>query len=169
MPAFPAPLDSFLTVTELDEGATSFGPMFQHKFRETIPDFPCHLGVFLRLDGPRLVPLSYLHFRPFGDIMLVGGGCTDGRAFALMTPEQCAQVKAAGGILLHNLRYGFERFADRCDAFFGYCGDPRAYEVDMQAGFVPTPHERLIARWHKPLDEVRRRALIAKAHAIGPF
>ena len=62
-----------------------------------------------------------------------------------------------------------EPYADRCDAYFGHCGDARAYEVDMQAGFEPTGHDQLIVRWHKPLDPVRRRALVAKAHAIGAF
>jgi hypothetical protein len=63
----------------------------------------------------------------------------------------------------------FVRLADACEVYFGYCGDPRAYEVDMQAGFVPTQHDKLIARWHKLLDPARREVLIAKAHAIGPF
>jgi hypothetical protein len=39
----------------------------------------------------------------------------------------------------------------------------------MQAGFEPTRHDLLIARWHRPLDAHRREELVAKVHALGPF
>ena len=42
-------------------------------------------------------------------------------------------------------------------------------KLRVKAGFDPTAHDQLIVRWHKPLDPVRRRALVAKAHAIGAF
>lgn len=166
---FPAPLDAFLSITELDEGQTWFGPLFERKFGHPVPDYPAHLGIFYRSREGWMRPLAYLHFLPFGDIMLVGGLCTDGAVFAAMQPEESAAIRDAGGVMVHGLRYGFRRLANRCDAYFGYCGDPRAYEVDMQAGFVPTEHDKLIVHWHKPLDAMRTRALIAKAHAIGPF
>ncbi len=86
-----------------------------------------------------------------------------------MSEPQREQISAAGGAMVHGLRHAFLKLADDCDAYFGYCGDPRAWEVDMAAGFVPTEHDKLIARWHKPLDPVRTRSLVAKAHAIGPF
>jgi hypothetical protein len=78
-------------------------------------------------------------------------------------------VHEGGGLYLHALRWAFAHYADRCEAYFGYCGDRRAWDVDMAAGFEPTEHEKLIARWHKPLHENVRRALVAKAHALGPF
>ena len=52
---------------------------------------------------------------------------------------------------------------------FGYAGDERAYEVDLKAGFRPTGHQHLIAHFHKPVTDERRRHLIEKIHAIGPF
>ncbi len=166
---FPAPLDTFLTITELDEAGTWFGPLFARKFGHPVPDYPYHVGIFYRSREGWTRPLSYLHFLPFGDILLVGGLCTDGEVFASMQPHERDAIRDAGGVMVHGLRYSFRRLADRCDAYFGYCGDPRAYEVDMQAGFVPTQHDKLIVHWHKPLDDMRRRALVAKANAIGPF
>jgi hypothetical protein len=166
---FPEPLNSFLAITELDDARPFFGELFRRKFGDPMPTYRHHFGVFLDMGDGSFVPLSYLHFMPFGDIILVGGLCTDGRTFARMNPEQRSQIDASGGVMVHALRYAFVHLADACDAFFGYCGDPRAYAVDMQAGFEPTEHDKLIARWHKPLDPVRRRSLIAKAHAIGPF
>lgn len=167
--ALPEPLSDFIVVTEVDDARAFFGALFQRKFGDPVPGHEHHIGVFYRAQDGAFVPLSYLHFMPFGDIILVGGLCTDGRVFERMSDNERAAVRAAGGVMVHALRYAFAHLAARCDAYFGYCGDPRAYEVDMQAGFEPTGHDKLIARWHKPLDPVRRRSLIAKAHAIGPF
>ena len=165
----PAPLNTFLAITELDDAAPFFGDLFRRKFGDPIPADKHHFGVFFKTADGGFVPLSYLHFMPYGEIQLVGGLCTDGRTFERMSEWQRGQIRIAGGVMVHALRYVFERLAQTCDAYFGYCGDPRAYEVDMQAGFEPTPHDKLIARWHKPLDAARRDRLIAKANAIGPF
>jgi hypothetical protein len=165
----PLALSDFIVVTEIDDARPFFGALFQRKFGDPIPEQAHHLGIFYRASDGTFVPLSYLHFMPFGDIILVGGLCTDGRSFERMSDHERARVRDAGGVMVHGLRYAFVHLADRCDAYFGYCGDPRAYEVDMQAGFEPTAHDKLIARWHKPLDPIRRRSLIAKAYAIGPF
>jgi hypothetical protein len=166
---FPQPLDQFLAITELDDAAPFFGELFRRKFGDPIPAEKHHLGVFYRAGDGSFVPLSYLHFMPYGELSLVGGLCTDGRAFARMSEAERTAIAAAGGVMVHALRYAFVRLADTCEAYFGYCGDPRAWEVDVQAGFVPTEHDKLIARWHKPLDEARKQSLVAKAHAIGPF
>ncbi len=166
---FPEPLRGFLSITELDDASPFFGALFQRKFGHPVPDYPVHLGVFHDAGDGSFRPLSYLHFLPFGDIMLVGGLCTDGAVLRGMREEQRAAIDAAGGVMVHALRYAFARLADRCDAYFGYCGDARAYEVDLQAGFEPAGHDKLLVRWNTPLDDTRRRALVAKAHAIGPF
>ncbi|HET9031999.1 MAG TPA: hypothetical protein VFN25_03740 [Dokdonella sp.] len=162
-------LDDFIVVTEVAEGPAFAESVFQRKFKLSVPDFPHHIVTFYRQTWNCFVPMSYLHVRPWGDFHLVGGGCTDGRVFEMMTGAQREEVNQAGGLLLGALRYSFARFADRCEAYFGYCGDPRAYEIDMQAGFVPTQHERLIARWHKPLTPERKLELIAEAHKLIPF
>ena len=158
-----------IIVTEVADGAFFAAPIFRRKFNEDPPSFPHHLVTFYRESELSHVPLSYVHFRAFDEVMLVGGGCTDGRGFARMSEAEREHVRAGGGLLLHALRYGFTRFADRCEAYFGYCGDARAYEVDMAAGFVPTQHHFLIAHWHRDLPAARREELIAKVHAIGPF
>lgn len=165
----PESLAEFIVVTEIDDARPFFGDLFQRKFGDTVPTGKHHLGVFYRTPLHSFVPLSYLNFMPFGDIILVGGLCTDGRTFEQMSEQERQRVRDVGGVMVHALRYAFVHLADLCDAFFGYCGDPRAYEVDIRAGFEPTGHDKLIARWHKLLDPVRRRSLVAKALAIGPF
>lgn len=162
----PAP--DFILLSEIDDWRIA-RPVFQRKFRADPPATPHHVVSFYRAPDGALWPASYVHFRPFGDIYLVGGASTDGDVLRRMTESERAAVQEGGGLYLQALRWAFARYADRCDAYFGYCGDARAWDVDMAAGFEPTGHEKLIARWHKPLHENVRRALVAKAHALGPF
>ena len=165
----PPVIEPLIVITEVGDASPFFGELFRRKFGDPIPDYPHHIGVFHRGADGCFTPLSYLHLLPHRDLILVGGGCTDGDAIRRLPAADRDAIRDAGGLLLHALRYAFERFADRCDAYFGHCGDARAYEVDMQAGFEPTAHEQLIVHWHKPLDQERRRALVAEAHAIGAF
>jgi hypothetical protein len=169
IPMLPAAIEPTIVITEVDDARPFFGDLFRRKFGDPMPAYPHHVGTFHRCADGRFTPLSYLHLLPHGDIILVGGGCTDGEAIRSLPEADRTAIREAGGLLLHALRYSFERFADRCDAYFGHCGDARAYEVDMQAGFEPTMHDQLIVRWHKPLDPLRRRELVAKAHALGAF
>ena len=167
MPLPPKP--DFLLITEFDAAAGVMGETFQRKFSHPIPEWKHDLVAFVRLVNGTLVPLSYAKFMPFANVFLVGGCCTDGRAFAHMEPAQRDALSAAGGSMAHVLRHGFARYAERCDAYFGYCGDARAWEVDLSAGFEPTGIDKLLVHWHKPLDPTLKKALVAMVDAVGPF
>ena len=161
-------IDGFL-VSEVEDGAFFAGHTFARKFGSAPPAMPHHVCAFWRQAPGQLRMLSYAHFMPFGDIVLVGGACTDGEALRAMPAATRDAVMAGGGAFAHVLRHGFARFANECEAFFGYCGDARAEEVDLANGFSKTEHTHLLVNFHKPLHEVMQRALIAKAAAIGPF
>lgn len=165
----PPPLRGFLTITEVDSGDFLIGDLFRRKFGGGPPDVPHHLVVLYRDRAGGLHVAGYSHMRPFGDVYLSGGSCTDGSVIARMDAGQRKALYGAGGALFLILRYAFRRYADQCDAFFGHCGNARALEVTRAAGFVPAGHQHLIVHWHKPLHEAVQRALIAKAHALGPF
>lgn len=163
-------LRPFIVITEVDDGRAFAEHIFQRKFRQSAPDFAHHIVAFYRHRDDHLVPLSYVHFTQYSPtLMLAGGGCTDGRAFALMDEAQRALVNAAGGLLAHTQLYGFAKFADRCEAFGGYCGDARAAAVHASVGYEATPHDHLIVKWHKPLSQARRAGIIETLKAIGPF
>ncbi len=164
-----ATLPPFVTCTEVDDGPFFVSGLFRRKFNGEPPAAAHHLLALVRLPSQQLAPACYAHFMPFGDIFLVGGVCTDGEVLrALPEPERLA-LKHCGGLYLHLLSYGFRRFAGHCEAFFGYCGDARAEEVNLAAGFVHTGHPHLLVHFHRQTHEVMQRALIAKAAAIGPF
>jgi hypothetical protein len=163
-------LAPFILLSEVDNGPAFAEHIFQRKYRASVPDFPHHVVAFYKHADDHLVPLSYVHFRPWaGSLMLVGGGCTDGRGFALMSESQRALVREAGGLLAQTQLFGFRKFGDRCDAFGGFCGDARAWQVDMSVGYTPTEHQHLIVKWHKPLSDARRAEVVRELHAIGPF
>jgi len=167
--ALPNSLQGLVSLCEISDGAFVATDLFQRKFGQPPPGDPHHLVALIRTPSGAFIPACYAHFRAFGDICLVGGGATDGRAFSSLTPGQGQSIRDAGGLFYFVLRFGFERFADRFYAFFGHCGDPRAEEVDLRAGFRHTPVDKLLIYTPKPLLEQVERALVAKAAALGPF
>jgi hypothetical protein len=162
-------LASVLTVTEVQDGPFFVDELFQRKFGAPAPRLAHHVVAFHKQGPQQPRVLGYAHFLPFGDIILVGGVCTDGRAFEAMPEAQREAIRAAGGVYHQVLRWAFAHYADCCEAYFGYCGDARAEEVNLRSGFARTAHPHLLVNFHKPLHEVMQRALVAKAHAIGPF
>ncbi|MBS0439734.1 MAG: hypothetical protein JSS33_10025 [Proteobacteria bacterium] len=165
----PTALHGFLTITEVDDAGFLVGPLFQQKFGESPPGEPRHIVCLYRDSNNAQHVVGYSHMRPFGDVYLSGGSCTSGDTLRRMQPQEREIVDASGGIWFHLLKYAFRKYADCCDAFFGHCGNPRALEVALAAGFIKTGHEPIIVNWHKPLHETFKRALLAKVVALGPF
>lgn len=162
-------IEDRLIVTEVVDGPFLASGIFNRKFGGNAPDYGHHLLALYRRHAHHYLPVGYLNLLPWESVILVGGGCTDGAAFPYMTAEDRQKVTEAGGILYYLLRYGFEQFADRCEAFYGHVGDPRAEEVDLRAGFVHTGHENLIVNFHRPLPDSTKAELTAKVLALGPF
>ena len=167
--ALPEALQPFLSITEVDH-STPFGQkIFRRKYRQDPPDFEKHLVCFFQDNYGAYHVAGYSHMTPHGNVYLSGGSCTDGDVIRLMSEKQRELVSANGGILHHILKYAFDKYAGHCRAFFGHCGDARAWEVVMAVGFVPTEHQYLIAHWHQPIDDAEKAALVAKINAIGAF
>ncbi|HEY0180406.1 MAG TPA: hypothetical protein VGC30_12370 [Dokdonella sp.] len=165
----PQTVRGFLTITEIDAADFLAGALFQRKFGSAPPDVGHHLVALYRDPAGALRLAGYSHMRAFGEVFLSGGSCSEGDTIRAMTAAERDAVYAAGGVWYLILKYAFRRYADECDAFFGHCGDRRALEVAHAAGFVDAGPPHLIVNWHKPLQEVVRRALIAKVEALGPF
>jgi hypothetical protein len=168
MQTLARPFEDFL-ITPVNDGPFFVDELFQRKFGHAAPDFGHAVVGFYRKNRQQFIPLSFLCFIPHEEVLLVGGGMTDGSVFAQMQGDLGTQLRKSGGALYHMLKFGFNHYKDQCEAFFGHAGDPRAYEVDMRAGFEPTQHEHLIAHFHKPVSENRKQVLIEKIHAIGSF
>lgn len=162
-------LDGRFAICEVSNGRFFAGHIFLRKLGGELPDHGRHLVAFYRHDATRFTPLGYLNILGHDGQALVGGGSVDGRAFVDVPEADALAIRAAGGVLYALLRYAFETLAPDYQAFFGYCGDARAEEVDLRAGFRHTRYEHLLAHFHRPLPAARREALIDRVHALGPF
>ncbi len=158
-----------LLITTVDDGPFFINEMFQKKFGHPAPDHGLSVVCFYRNNWDHFLPVCYINFLPYEEVMLVGGGMTDGRAFAHMTGGLAEKISSSEGVFYHVLKFGFDKFKGQCEAYFGHAGDKRAYEVDMKAGFEPTKYQHLIANFHKPLTTERKNYLIEKVHGIGSF
>ncbi len=167
--SLPDALAGFVCVTEVAAGRFFVEDLFQRKFASPPPDFGRHIVAFYKDAQGAFLPASYLHLWTQDSIGLVGGGCTDGRVLRTMNDAQRRALTAEGGLLRQTLLYCFTQFATGLEAFFGHCGDARAKEVDLAAGFVETEDPYLLVRWTQPLPAERRQALFAQAMAIGAF
>jgi hypothetical protein len=143
--------------------------LFRRKFGEGAPDYGHAIVGFYRHDWQRFTPIAYSNFLPHESVILVGGSMTDGEAFKRMPEATAAAIAESGGMYYHLLRFGFDHFADDCEAFFGRAGDPRAWDVGIRAGFEPTQYAHLRALFHRPINEERKIELIEQIHALGPF
>jgi hypothetical protein len=165
----PPELHAFITITELDNATFLAGSLFKHKFKSSIPDFPRHIvAIYRDTDGASHIA-SYSHMRPFGSVYLSGGSCSSGDTIRRMLPHERATLTDAGGPWYFILKYAFRKYADCCDAFFGYCGDARALKVALAAGFKSTEHPYIIVNWHKPLSGATRQRLSDEVLSKGPF
>src|SRR5690606_24072082 len=164
----PVALRERLLITEIAQGAFVVEEMFRRKFGDPPPRHPHHVVALVRSAAGAFVPIGYTHFHRVGDICLVGGMSTDGRAFAHLDDAARALVRDAGGLAGFLLHYGFAHFG-WASAFFGHVGDARARAVDLRAGFRDSGHPYLMVYSPRPLVAQSRQRLIAQAHAIGPF
>ncbi|HOV59046.1 MAG TPA: hypothetical protein PLN91_14300 [Rhodanobacteraceae bacterium] len=162
-------IDDFIIVTEVDRGPAFAEPIFQRKYKASVPDFGHHVVAFWKRGDGSFVPASYVHFTDCGDIYLAGGAATDGNVLRAMDEAQRRALEAYGALMLATLRYGFERWGPHCDAVFTCCGDARALETTPKVGFVDTGVPHLLVRWMREPTLRRRRELVAKARSFMPF
>lgn len=158
-----------LVIAAVSDGPFFIDDLFQKKFGGRAPHYGESVICFYRKSLHHFIPVGYANFLAFDEVILVGGAMTDGKAFAHMPAQLCQDIRDSGGVYYHLLKFAFDHFKDRCEAFFGHAGDQRAYEVDIAAGFEATEHQHLIAHFHKPVTPERKAGLIEKIHAIGPF
>jgi len=168
MHSLSRPFENILIAPVID-GPFFIDDLFERKFAHKAPEFGHSVICFYRDSNKHFIPVCYTNFSQHDEVILVGGGMTDGKAFSHMTGDLPERIMKSGGIFYHVLKFGFDYFKDHCEAYFGYAGDQRAYEVDIRAGFEPTKHQYLIGNFHKPITDKRKDFLIEEIHSIGPF
>ena len=168
MNSLSQPFENIL-ITKVSDGPFFIDDLFQRKFGHPAPEHGNSVVCFYRKTWQEFVPVCYVNFNPHDEIMLGGGATTDVFSFRKMPRHLISEIKQAGGIYLHLLKFSIDYFRDDCEAFFGYTADKLALEVDIKAGFEPTKYKHLVAHFHKPVSAERRDFLIDKANGVGPF
>lgn len=162
MPTVPG----FLSIEEVSALSPAAQAMYRRAWGAAPPGFEFHVLVSRRDPG---TPLSYLHLWLREGACLLGGACTDGAAVAALPGDQAEALRAAGGAMALATRFAINRYGDRCEGFFGYCGDNRSWAVLARCGFAPTRYPHVIAHWHRPLSAAAREAVLARVVGFGIF
>ena len=156
-------------ISTVDDGPYFIDDLFQRKFAHPAPGHGNSVVCFYRKNWQQFIPICYVNFTLYDEVMLGGGAVTDAFAFRNMPKSLIGSIKQAGGIYLHMLKFCIYQFRNDCEGYFGYTADKLALEIDRNAGFEATKYEHLIAHFHKPISEERRNFLIDKVHAVGSF
>jgi hypothetical protein len=166
---YKSDLFNIITPVVVDNGKFFINDLFNKKFHSDAPDFSNHLVGFYKNSDAKYSPVSYASFMPYKNVILVGGVMTDGEVIRNMTETERQIITNSGGIYFNMLKYAFEYFSSKCDAYFGYTNDQRALEVNLSAGFEKTPYQYLIANYHKPLSNWKKNRMTKMVRDIGPF
>lgn len=158
-----------LVVVEVDDATSLAGPLFQASFGQPIPGYPRHFVAFDRPADEGGLVAGYVHYTAWeNDGWLCGGLCVDPLAYARAAPATAAEWKRAGGIGEIILRETFAQLTDRA-AIWGYCGNARQWQHDLNVGFVPAGPQYLLVKWNRTLPAIEQAAFIERAVALGPF
>ena len=118
-------------------------------------------------DGRR-EPVGFCNWIRHGRVYLGGGMCVSPTFYRRLPRDHWRECRDRGGVAQLLLEAAFRELEDG-DAWFGYCGDRKAYVVDIRAGFAPTRHPCVVVRWRPGVDAATRAAIEDEVAAIGPF
>jgi hypothetical protein len=123
---------------------------------------------FYKWPDERIEAVGFCNWLLYEEAYLVGGMCVSPTFYRRIPRVHFAMCRDRGGVAQMLLETGFRELTD-CSAWFGFVGDRKARIVDLRAGFTPTRHELLLARWQPWLSAAERNRLEDKVAAIGPF
>jgi hypothetical protein len=134
----------------------------------TPPDNWWQEVAFYKSSEGRIEIVGFCNWIRYADCYLCGGMCVRRDFYRRLPREHWLACRERGGVAQIMLETAFRDLTD-CVAWFGYCGDKKAYIVDIRAGFKPTRHRYLIVNWNADLPEAEKRALEDRLAGIGPF
>lgn len=103
-----------------------------------------------------------------GRAYIGGGMCVSPTFYRRLPREHWQACRDRGGVAQLLLEAAFAGLVD-ADAWFGYCGDRKAYVVDTRAGMVPTRHPHVLVKWRPDVPDADKAAIEDAVAAIGPF
>jgi len=159
----------FMIFEEVRDGSRYAQDLFTRKFSSAIPNYPHHFIALYRGAAGSLHVASYGHVIVHDGMGLGGGSCTDERVLRMMSSDERATLRSAGGPHCNLIRFIFSTMAERVPVVFAYCGDSRAQIVDLRAGFETTDYPHLLRRAVRSVEADELIELTRRAAARGPF
>lgn len=123
---------------------------------------------FYRWPDNTLEAVGFCNWIRWGEVYLEGGMCVHRTIYRRMPKDHWSECRSRGGIAQLTMEAAARELND-CDAWFGFCGDKKAWIVDARFGYVATDKEMLIVKWFRELAPERRRELVEQVAQIGPF
>lgn len=124
--------------------------------------------VFYKWSEAHLEPVGFCNWIRYADCYLCGGMCVRSNLYRRLPREHWLACRQRGGVAQIMLETAFHDLTD-CTAWFGYCGDRKAYIVDIRSGYQPTRHPYVIVKWNAALGDAQKRTLEDRIAGIGPF
>ena len=115
-----------------------------------------------------LEPVGFCNWIRYADCYLCGGLCVRNDFYRRLPREHWVVCRERGGVAQIMLETAFRELPD-CAAWFGYCGDKKAYATGLRAGYQPTRHRYIIVKWNAVFSDAQKRELEDRITAIGPF
>lgn len=171
-----------LRVKNVGDATAVAGELFQTSFNAAFPtprDFQLgevlvkksawhqYIAQYNRADGT-VECVGFCNWIRYGDVYLEGGMCVKKNFYRSLPKDEFRECKALGGVAQMTMEAA-ARDLDDAAAWFGYCGDHMAYQVDQRVGYQPTVHKHLIVKWTREMDTNAQAELIEAIAKIGPF
>jgi hypothetical protein len=123
---------------------------------------------FYKWSDAEIEAVGFCNWIRYGDVYLEGGMCVKRNFYRRLPREHWEACRSSGGVAQIVMETAARELND-CAAWFGYCGDKKAFIVDARVGYLPTRHKHLIVKWFADLDANEQGALVDRLAAIGPF
>lgn len=163
----PGIYPEYFTISEVTDGMFFGQEILKRKLAVNVQDFGRHVIAFYKHNPKHITPLGYQHIAEYETVALLGGGSVDGLSFKDIPEEVCDDLRRKGGVLYLLLTHVFREYADLYEAFFGFCGDARAEQIDLRAGFNYTGIPMLLAKYREGISEDRKQELLDSVVKLG--
>ena len=112
--------------------------------------------------------VGFINYIKYRDVYLGGGMCVKADFYRRLPRSHFTDCRTRGGVAQIMLEAAAHELTDAI-AIFGYCGDKKAYAVDIRAGFVPTKYKHLIVKPNANATASQITSAIEYVNSVGAF
>jgi hypothetical protein len=123
---------------------------------------------FYKWSETHIEPVGFCNWIRYRDVYLEGGMCVRPNFYRRLPKDHWLECKRLGGIAQLIMEAAAVRLND-AEAWFGHCGDKKAYAVDVRVGYRQTRYPFLIVKWFRDVSTTRADELEKEIAALGPF